>query len=336
MKTKSAALLVGLSLFTFATALTLTAAPRPLVPEIASDWWRICTMPDLGALNGPDAKKQQIVDHSFIQRPDGKWTLWACMRGTGPGRILYGWEGDSLEKGPWAPLGIVARATQTWGENAGGGANLESGTVPPANHPKGERIGPPEVIQAPHFARLGDTFHCFYNTNGVRLMTSRDGKNFTRVGTPPNGNLLYADGGRDVMVLPIDGVFHAYSTISTQDKRGYIILRTSRDLKTWTPAINICEGGKGGVGAVSAESPFVVFREGFYYLFRASSNDGKTYIYRSRTPDYFGVNDDTNLIATMKVKAPEIIEHGGEWFISDLADFQGLKVAKLKWTAAAP
>jgi hypothetical protein len=183
--------------------------------------------------------------------------------------------------------------------------------------------------------KLGDTFHCFYNSGGIRLMTSRDGKNFTRAGTPPDGHLLYGDGGRDVMVLPIEGVFHAYSTVSTTDGRGYIALRTSRDLKTWTPLKNICEGGRGGVGPVSAESPFVVARDGFFYLFRASSNDGTTYIYRSRTPDDFGVNDDSRLIATLKVKAPEIIDHGGEWFISDLADFQGLKLARLKWSPTA-
>ncbi len=38
--------------------------------------------------------------------------------------------------------------------------------------------------------------------------------------------------------------------------------------------------------------------------------------------------------AVPRALVPEIIEHGGEWFISDLADFQGIKLAQLKWTVA--
>jgi hypothetical protein len=137
------------------------------------------------------------------------------------------------------------------------------------------------VIQAPHFLKWGDEFLCFYNSNGIRVMTSRDGKTFARCGTPPDGNLLYTEGGRDVMVLPVGGVLHAYSTISTTDRRGNVMLRTSTDLKNWLPGRNVSEGGPGGSGPVSAESPFVVALDGYFYLFRASSEDGKTYVYRS-------------------------------------------------------
>lgn len=45
----------------------------------------------------------------------------------------------------------------------------------------------------------------------------------------------------------------------------------------------------------------------------------------------FGVNDDSKLIATLQVKAPEIIYENGQYYISDLADFQGIKLARLKW-----
>ena len=196
------------------------------------------------------------------------------------------------------------------------------------------KVQPQESIQAPHFVRAGNQFLCFYNSGGIRLMTSPEGRHFPRRGPPPAGNLLYADGGRDVMVLPLNGVFHAYSTVSTTDGRGYIILRTSRDLMEWTPAKNVCEGGRGGVGPVSAESPFVVALEGSYYLFRASSNDGKTYVYRSSVPNDFGVDDDSKLITVLKLKAPEILQHAGEWFISDLADFQGIKLSRLMWHEA--
>lgn len=303
----------------------------PRVPVLEGESWDICMMPDLGELRDPDPKKQHIVDHGFLRRPDGRWTLWACLRGTAAGRLLFGWEGETLENGPWKPVGVVARADASWGENISKGPNLESGTVRSALAPGKGPKWPGEVIQAPHYMEWKGEFLCFYNSNGIRVMTSTDGRTFTRRGSMPEGNLLYAEGGRDVMVLPLGGVLHAYSTISTEDKRGYVMLRTSTDLKSWTPGRIVNEGGPGGGGPISAESPFVVALDGFFYLFRASSNDGKAYVYRSATPDDFGVNDSTKLIATLKLKAPEVILHEGGWFISDLGSFQSLKLRRLRW-----
>lgn len=302
------------------------SAPRRLVPEIVGEAWRICEMPELGALRGPIPENQHVVDHSFLRRPDGTWLLWACIRGTAAGRILYGWEGESLTRGPWKPIGITAEADAAWGENVAA-PNAESGTI----GPRRVQRWPGPVIQAPFFMRWDDEILCLYNSNGVRVMTSRDGRTFTRRGTPPDGNLLYREGGRDVMMLPIDGVIHAYSCVSTLDRRSYVMLRTTTDLRTWSPGKNVNEGGPGGGGPVSAESPFVVRLHGYYYLFRASSEDGKTYVYRSDVPDDFGVNDSSKLVATFRLKAPEVIEENGEWFISDLADFQGIKVSRLRW-----
>lgn len=317
IKARRFVIIVSLSLALNFGAGSLSAAPPAevvaRVPVLGETSWKICVMPDLGELAGPDPRRQHIVDHGFLPRPDGSWLLWACLRGTHPGRILFGWEGGSLAKGPWKPLGVAARAEAAWGE----------------------KTEPQESIQAPHFLQHGDEFLCFYNSNGIRLMTSHDGARFARRGSPPDGNLLYADGGRDVMVLPIDGVFHAYSTVSTTDGRGYVALRTSRDLKDWTPLRIVCEGGRGGTGPISAESPFVVHLDGYYYLFRASSNDGQTYVYRSERPDDFGVNDDSRLIARLPLKAPEIIHHQGRWYVSDLGNFQAILLRELRWEASA-
>jgi len=288
-------------------------AESAIKPVIASDWRRICEMPDLEELNGPDLSRQHVVDHGFIQSENGKWQLWACIRGTAIGRILYGWEGDDLESGPWKPIGITARADSSFGE----------------------KVSPEETIQAPFFLKEKDHYYCFYNSNGARIMRSANGVDFSRYLINKNNNLLYKESGRDVMVMKEDNMYFSYSTVSTvaRDgwKYGFVILRTSEDLRKWSDYTIVSSGGIAGNGPISAESPFVIKINGYYFLFRASSVTGKTYVYQSDSPYHFGINDDSKLVTILDLKAPEIILHKGQYYISDLADFQGIKLAKLKW-----
>jgi len=283
------------------------------VPVVTSDWWRICEAPDLDSLNGPDPERQHVVDHGFVQAADGTWQLWACMRGTKVGRLLFGWEGKSLESGPWEPIGITARAQEEYGE----------------------RVGNAESIQAPYFDKIGDTYYMFYNSNGIRLMTSQDGKTYERKDMGNGNNILYEKGGRDVMVMRDEDTYYAYSTVSQVSGDGWgkgsVILRTSKDLKKWGDYTIVSEGGIGGNGVVSAESPFVIKIDGYYYLFRSSSITLDCYVYRSETPFNFGVNNDEKLVAVLSIKAPEIILNQGQYYISDLADWKGIKLAKLSW-----
>jgi hypothetical protein len=84
-------------------------------------------------------------------------------------------------------------------------------------------------------------------------------------------------------------------------------------------------------GWPSGRRPFVLARGRWFYLFRASSTDGRTYVYRSDVPDDFGPGGDTKLITVLPIKAPEIVRDGEREYISDLADFQGIKLAQLEW-----
>ncbi|MFC2124422.1 hypothetical protein ACFLU5_06390 [Bacteroidota bacterium] len=313
MKTFNRYLILGLVfLMLGCTNSSDTSFEKKFIPTISEESWRICEMPDLGELNGSDLTRQHIVDHGFIQANNGKWQLWACMRGTSVGRILYGWEGESLTSGSWESLGVVSRADSTWGEKIN-----------------------PETIQAPFFMKSDSAYLCFYNSSGIRLMTSQDGIEYKRIPLKNNNNILYKEGGRDVMVYYEYGTFYAYSTVSTvaRDgwKYGYVILRTSKDLIRWSDYTIVSAGGVAGNGPISSESPFVIKYQGYYYLFRASSITALTYVYRSDNPYHFGVNDDSKLIASLPLKAVEIIQHSGQWYISDLADFQGIVMRKLIW-----
>ncbi len=285
----------------------------PSIPVIDGEFWRLGEAPDLDSLNGEDLQKQHVVDHGFIRDSQGKWQLWACIRGTAVGRLLYGWEGTSLQNGEWIQTGIKARAADEWGE----------------------RVTPSEQMQAPYFMKIDGTYYCFYNSAGIRIMTSQDGTHYTRPEVKNENNMLYERGGRDVMVMEDNGTYYAYSTISTVARdgwlRGFVIVRTSKDLLKWSDYTIVSEGGRAGNGAVSAESPFVQKYRGYYYLFRSSSSTGTTFVYRSKDPYNFGVNNDDKLVGELPVWAPEIILDGDQWYISDIADFQGIKLAKFRW-----
>jgi hypothetical protein len=45
------------------------------------------------------------------------WHLWACIRKTSVGRILYHWEGDSLTEGPWRCTDEIVRVDRAAGES---------------------------------------------------------------------------------------------------------------------------------------------------------------------------------------------------------------------------
>lgn len=293
----------------------------PQKPVIVGNWQRITTMPDLGELAGPQAERQHIVDHGLVQDAEGDWRLWACLRGTAVSRLLYGWKSPELFAESWEPLGVVARAQAQFGERVN-----ESGE---------------ETMGAPFFLKEGDTWYCFYHSGGIRVMTSTDGVTFERaVDWGPKGNLTGIPGGRDVTIMKHDGTFYSYATVTTPDgKRGYVVAATSTDLKRWENRGIVCEAPDGENGRVSAESPFVLFKDGYFYLWRASSHDFKTYIYRSTDPLDFAPGTDDKLIDTVRLKAPEVVQQGERWFITDLHDFQGIRMSELTWEmdeSAAP
>jgi hypothetical protein len=229
-------------------------------------------------------------------------------------------EGRTPEYGH-TPDRLIKAAGRHEGARARFGANV------------GERNGQPhEDIKAPFFLNEGDGFLCFYTSAGARLMESTDVASYRRKDLGDGrGDLLFPDSGRDIMVLKVDDVYHAYSTITTRERTSYVQLKTSSEFLTWSKPKVVSQGGRAGNGPVSSESPFVVERDGWFYLFRASSTTFKTCVYRSPDPTDFGRDVDRYFITEFDVKAPEIIRDGDREYISDLGDFQGIRIAPLEW-----
>ena len=296
------------------------AAAPVLVPQVEGEWWQVAGDPDLGKFSSP---KQQPVDFAVWQAADGSWQLWSCIRSTACGgrtRLFHRWQGARLTDRDWQPMGIAMRADPAFGETDGG-------------------------LQAPHVVRAGTKYHMLYGDwENICLAESADGKTFARQLMPGGKSGMFGEGAgnntRDPMVIRIGKLFHVYYT-AYPDKLGADYVRTSKDLRRWSPAKKVAFGGSAGTGPYSAECPFVYFHKesGYNYLFRTQRYGEKalTSVYRSRDSMDFGVNDDKYLVGTVPYAAPEIVEHEGRTYLAALLpNLKGIRIARLKWVSNSP
>ena len=287
------------------------------IPQIDAKWWQVAGDPDLGKYTNP---KQEPVDFGVWQAADGTWQLWSCIRNTkcgGMTRLFYRWQGASLLDSDWKPMGIAMEADTSFGEVAGG-------------------------LQAPYVMKIGKEYNMFYGGwHDICLAKGMDGKTFARQLLPNSKSIMFSEGlksnTRDVMVIKKGNLYYAYYT-AYKGKNGFDFVRTSKDLKTWSPSTIVAGGGSAGDGPWSAECPFVYFHKpsGYYYLFRTQfyGEKAKTSVYRSKDLMNFGVNDDNYLVTTLPVAAPEIIDHEGQLYIAVLLpNLKGIQIAKLSFVA---
>lgn len=286
-----------------------------LAPRIEGDWWQVAGDPDLGKYTTP---KQQPVDFAVWPAADGTWQLWSCIRATNCGgrtRLFYRWQGAKITDADWQPMGISMEADAAFGETPGG-------------------------LQAPHVIKVGAEYVMFYGDwENICIAKGVDGKTFARQLLPNGKSGMFTEGTgtntRDPMALRIGKLFHLYYT-AFPNRQGADYLRTSEDLKTWSPAKIVAFGGAAGTGSSSAECPFVYFHKdsGYYYLFRTQryGQNSQTSVYRSKNPADFGVNDDRYLVGTLPIAAPEIVEHeGGLYIAALLPSLKGIQIARLKF-----
>jgi len=296
----------------------------PYIPKITSNFWHISNNPDLGEIT---TDRQEVVDHTIFQSRNGKWHLWACIRGTKVGRLLFRWEGESLESEYWEPKGIAMRADKTYGESI--------------DDWNGE-----EWIQAPYVFIDNNRYYMVYGGHSTEtgecqicLAYSLDGgRTFQRYRNRQGYSRIFIGPGeaRDPMIIKVDNLYYCYYAGGNLKDKGTckVYCRTSPDLIHWSVEIPVCWGGSAGNGPWSAECPFVVFKDGYYYLFRTSRYQfpSLTHVYRSDDPLDFGLDTDAKKITTLQVAAPEIIQTEEGYFISTVEDLKGgVQLAKLGW-----
>ena len=275
---------------------------------------------------------QEVVDHHVWQDADGKWRLWACIRYTKVGRVFAGWVANNLEDENWECLGMVMRRDKNAGESIADRGNRLVG----------------EVFQSPFVIRDDGQYWMFYGGGyadgsqyfhlySMCLATSPDGKAFTRHRNRFDESVLFYGPGpaRDPCLIKIEGVWHMYysggETGFVEPNKIYV--RTSKDLTAWSASKEVIWGGTPGYHPSSSECPHVVFREGYFYLFRTENYPaGNTFVYRSDDPYDFGLDTDRCFIGKVDAAAIEIAVDGEKEYLSSNKDvWSGVRLHHLKW-----
>ena len=277
---------------------------RPDVPVLAGPWQTLCTKDQIPC---PDIRQGQVVDHCFYRDAAGKWQAWVQFRGTKSGRVFTRWEqAGALTDTSWSYRGVHWRGDPGAGE-------IET------------------VIQAPHVYHEDGRYWAFYGGGGqICMARSDDGVHFTRHRDPDGLSRLFADlrdttprGIRDPFAVKFGERYHLYYT-----SESHVLLRTAADLDQarWSqPRVVAVEQNR-------TQCPFVVRRNGWYYLFMMGwSSEFRTHVLASRDPADFG-KGLAREVAVLPVSAAEIIPVAGQDYVSSLQpDYAGIRIAPLRW-----
>ena len=110
-----------------------------------------------------------------------------------------------------------------------------------------------------------------------------------------------------LMYYACAGTYPGMKGLQTIDR-----VRTSTDLLHWSNPITVM-GPPPGYGC--AESPFVLFRDGYYYLWVSGCDYSRVSVYVSKNPFNFG-DPARNRIEEMPGHAPEIVEDDGRYYMA--------------------
>jgi beta-fructofuranosidase len=286
----------------------LTDAPEG--PACAIGHWR--RIYDPSAANGGSWGWN---DHCFLRTAAG-WHLYGIeFREPGTPDTDGQWFGHALAR----TLGVAPWA--------------KAERILPADHANGERR-----VWAPYVVRHAGRFYMFWcgctddwTRYRIQLAVSTDGNTWVR--HPGNPVLIDGFQGRDPMVLRVGDRWVMYYCATVPPSGGHhtVNYALSDDLVTWQKGGVAFRHVARGTEFGPTESPFVVQRGEWFYLFIGPH---PTYVgtdvYRSRDPFNFTLDQK---VAHLHAHAAEVVQDGdGQWFVSHAGGgMGGVYLAPLYW-----
>lgn len=138
---------------------------------------------------------------------------------------------------------------------------------------------------------------------------------------------------RDPMVLKHGEEWALYYAATSTPSSGHHVVKasSSRDLVHWSPPTEVFRSAAKGTYGGPTESPFVVERNGKYYLFVCTNRSyNETAIYESETHLHWGQNE---VVGKFSAHAAEVIQTSdAKWYVSRAGWGQGgVYLAELHW-----
>ena len=267
----------------------------------------------------PQKYGNYINDHSIVKGPDNNWHLFG----------ITSFDSDPYHERYFAH-GVGESLLSEFKEV---GRSIDRGTL----------------AWAPAVIRKDDNYYMFYGPSPTSLAVSFDmfewfGTNVTLKNEPLMG------AHRDHFILKISEGEYLMYVSGIHNKRGAVSCFSSSDLLNWDfLGFALTSGDLAPLtppwGAF--ESPFVVKKDGLYYLFitytdceRCNYNDTLVFVSSDPTSfgEYNGGEGGATPITKLQAHAPEIIEENGKYYITTCgwsgyaaANDGAVSVAPLEW-----
>ena len=256
-----------------------------------------------------------INDHTFIQDEEGLWHMFG---------ITHQEPADALDERFLAHATSPRLVDGPWTRQA---------PVLPFDPASGETH-----VWAPHVIRHDEQYWMFYCGGGedharyrIQLAVSPDLWHWQR--HPANPLVVDGYDARDPMVLRVGNEWVMYYTGNSEPAGGHhvVFAVTSRDLIHWSNRREVFRHPATGTYGGPTESPFVVRRNGRYYLFVCTNAPYNTSaIYESTDPFHWEIGQ---LAGEFPSHAAEVVVLGdGKTYVSRAGWGQGgLYLAELDW-----
>jgi hypothetical protein len=263
-----------------------------------------------------------INDHCLIQEKEsGKWHMFGITRQE-PAR--------PIEEIMFAHATADKLTQQSWKKE------------PHVLHVAREEPWKEVHVWAPHVVEHEGLYYMYYCAGGesnlkyrIHLAISPDLYNWTR--HPANPMLIDGFDARDPMVRREGDKWVMYYTANRPIEEGnHVVVKvTSDDLVKWGDPKVVFTHSRIGKWGGPTESPYVVTRNGWHYLFICMNPPyDMTAVYRSRTPDKW---EEKDKIGQVGAHCAEVVElPGDKWYVTRAGWGRGgLFLAELEWLEKA-